>query len=701
MDPLDKDRLRERLLRGGNKEKSYSEKRRLREQSKLRKAGGADAVQRPAWDGSDDVEREAMRRARQVPVAAREHAAAEPTRLERALVVALAPARARVRIGVDEHDAALANDLAARQQSEVAVGDQVLVERNDDLLVVRAVEPRRSRLSRPDPANAHRERVLAANVDLALIVVSVSSPPFKPALIDRMLIAIEHGGVAPAIVVNTARTEVWMKSMHRWVIGNALCLALVACSATDERVAPEARAPVATPNPPADELAAHIDAACASWAKPDSPGCAVGVVRDGGLVFARGYGMANLEHALPITAQSVFDIGSTSKQFTAACIGLLVESGALALDDDVRKWIPELPDYGHTLRLRHLLHHTSGLRDYLELFMLAGRKSEDWTTSAQALAMLARQKALNFEPGSQHLYSNSGYFLLSLVVERASGSSLAQFARQQLFEPLGMRDTHFHDDHRRIVPGRATAYSPREQGGFGIDMSDFEQTGDGAVMTTVEDLAKWDQNFYTHEVGGEALQRFLHECGRLNDGSELDYAAGLVVDTFRGLRRVCHGGAWAGYRAQVMRFPEQRLTVICISNLGSIDPSEICVRVANFALAEPMDDTPPQAERRARRSQADAGGPTPPVLTPDELTAFAGVYESDELEVRAEIAVRGTSLFMGEVGLTDFELPPLGPDRFGAFGFAVAFERDATGAVTGFKAGSGRMHDVAFARSRR
>ncbi|MGH9381900.1 MAG: serine hydrolase domain-containing protein, partial [Thermoanaerobaculia bacterium] len=245
------------------------------------------------------------------------------------------------------------------------------------------------------------------------------------------------------------------------------------------------------------DLTAGIDAVFVDYDRTDSPGCALGVVRDGELVYARGYGMANLEHGVPITPGTVFDIGSTSKQFAATATVLLAEEGRLSLDDEVRKWIPELRDYGAPLTIRHLLHHTSGLRDYLTLMSLVGTSFDGLTTDDDALDIIARQRELNFPPGSEHLYSNSGYFLLSQIIERASGQSLREYAGTRIFEPLGMDDTHFHDDHTHVVPRRATAYAPlSEDGAFRIDMSLFEQTGDGAVYTTIDDLVRWDGNFY-------------------------------------------------------------------------------------------------------------------------------------------------------------------------------------------------------------
>src|SRR5262249_27030558 len=309
----------------------------------------------------------------------------------------------------------------------------------------------------------------------------------------------------------------------------------------------------------ATNLTARVDALFAKYNKPDSPGCALGVIKDGKLIYARGYGMANLEHNIPNGPQIVYDIGSMSKQFTAASILLLAAQGKLSLDDDVRKYIPELPAYQQPITIRHMLHHTSGMRDYAALFGLAGSNFEDASTDDDALKMIVRQKALNFTPGAEWLYSNSGYFLLSLIVKRASGKTLAEFAREQIFDPLGMKSTLYLDDHKRIVPRRATAYTAAERanagGSFQIEMSNFEQTGDGAVQSTIEDLLRWDQNFYQPKVGGQALLDQLQTVGALNNGQKLDYALGMYVDEYKGLRRVWHSGAWAGYRSNLTRFP--------------------------------------------------------------------------------------------------------------------------------------------------
>jgi CubicO group peptidase (beta-lactamase class C family) len=401
-----------------------------------------------------------------------------------------------------------------------------------------------------------------------------------------------------------------------------------------------------------------VDAVFAAYDKPDSPGCAVGVVRDGKFLYARGYGMANLEYGIPLSSKTVFDIGSTSKQFTAASILLLQQQGKLSLDDDIRKWVPEIPAYQKPVTIRHLLHHTSGLRDYLTLMSLAGTNFDSVTTDDDALSLIVRQKALNFTPGDEFLYSNSGYFLLSVIVKRASGKSLRAFAVENIFGPLGMKSTHYHDDHTQIVPNRATAYGPGEKSGFVIDMSGFEQTGDGAVYTTVEDLLQWDQNFYQPKVGGPELIEQLQITGALNSGEKIVYARGLNVTTYKGLKKVSHGGSWAGYRAELLRFPQKKFSVICLCNLGSTNPSSLAQKVADVYLANEYAKEETPAGKGASLST------TPAVtLSEVELKSRAGLYRSASGAVR-RVTFQDGKLWIDTVVGPRRELAPLAADRF-------------------------------------
>jgi CubicO group peptidase (beta-lactamase class C family) len=384
-----------------------------------------------------------------------------------------------------------------------------------------------------------------------------------------------------------------------------------------------------------EKSAAAVDEVFGDLTKSGSPGCALGVYRDGKIIYAKGYGLANIEENVAITAQSVFDIGSTSKQFTASSILLLEKQGKLSVNDDVRKFLPELPDYGQKITILQLLNHTSGLRDYLTLMELAGIYTDSVTTDEDALALIERQKALNFAPGSDWLYSNTGFFLLSIIVKRASGKTLREFAAENLFTPLEMTHTQFRDDHASLIANRALAYDEKEKkDGYAMDVSYFEQTGDGAVHTSVDDLLKWDENFYNPRVGGQNFLKELQEHGKLNSGKVLDYAKGLFISDYRGLHTVSHGGAWGGYRAELLRFPEQHFSVACLCNVGNANPTERAHEVADVYLAslmKPKEQRRPEEAEKKEKSEVS--------LTPQQLQKYAGDYWSEELGVTYRLAV--------------------------------------------------------------
>jgi CubicO group peptidase (beta-lactamase class C family) len=398
-----------------------------------------------------------------------------------------------------------------------------------------------------------------------------------------------------------------------------------------------------------------VDAIFAAYDMPSSPGCALGVYRDGGIIYSRGYGMADLERRVPITPHTVFDIGSTSKQFAAASIVLLAQDGKLTLDDDVRRHIPELPVYERTITIRHLLHHTSGLRDYIGLLTMGGSSTDAVTTAEDALDAIVRQKQLNFAPGDEHLYSNSGYFLLSIIVERVAGESLRDFARTRIFEPLGMERTHYLGSYDDIVPDRALAYAPRPGGGLRTDMSRWLQLGDGAVFTTVEELLLWDSNFYDGTVGGTALIDALHQRGRLSSGDSLNYALGVGHGSYRGLRTVSHGGAWGGYRAELLRFPEQRFSVATLCNLGTLNPTMLSQRVADVFLADLLQ--PPVT--------APAAPATPPAalaLPEPVLRSFAGTWRNAGTGALRVVVFQDGKLYLTSGGR--FEMRPASETGF-------------------------------------
>lgn len=352
---------------------------------------------------------------------------------------------------------------------------------------------------------------------------------------------------------------------------------------------------VFSPQLGADERSDRVDKLFARWDKKDSPGCALGIIQSGEFIYRKGYGSADLEYDIPLTSRSVFRIGSTSKQFTAMCTLLLEEEGKLSLDDDIQLYIPEMPEYEVPITFRHLLHHTSGIRDYLTLLSLGGARDDDYFVDGEITALIARQNELNFLPGKEFLYSNSGYFLLAEIVKRITGKSMRDFAREHIFGPLGMKNTHFHNDHTEIVKNRASGYLPNSSGGFRIAMTNLDMIGDGGVFTTVDDLLLWDRNFYDNHLGKgdpNLIERMISR-GRLNSGRHLDYAMGLGLYTYRGLKMIAHGGSFVGFRAEMIRFPEQSFSVIVLANLGTVDPSSLARQVADIYLANFMSDNAP------------------------------------------------------------------------------------------------------------
>lgn len=447
-----------------------------------------------------------------------------------------------------------------------------------------------------------------------------------------------------------------------------------------------------------------VDAIFADLARPGSPGCAVGVFQGGRISYQRGYGLASVEHGVPITPDTVFYAGSVSKQFTAFAAAIAIQNGSLSADDPVRRWLPELPTYADAITVRHLLHHTSGLRDYNTLLSIAGRRGDEAFDNPTVLRMTARQKKLNFAPGTEYLYSNTGYTLLATIVERATKTPFAEFADRSIFRPLDMRVTHFHTDTGRLVPGRALAYSgPLDS--LRLDTPVNERAGAGGLYTSVPDLLRWDENFYTAKIGGARLIDQVQTPGRLVDGRALNYAWGLTIGTYRGKRIVEHSGSLGGYRAQTLRFPELHTSVVALCNLATADPGTRSRRVADIVLKERFTEPvpPPRAV-----GAAVGGGPRAGVVTGDAapgaasgaLTAFAGVYESDEIDATFTVLVKDDRLMLQRD--TDAEpvvLQPVAEGTFRARTLTIRFER-AGARVDALIVDAGRVRDIRFERKR-
>lgn len=408
------------------------------------------------------------------------------------------------------------------------------------------------------------------------------------------------------------------------------------------------------------EMTAKVDGVFKKWDKPDSPGCALGIYKDGQIVYKRGYGMANLNDDVPITPATVFHVASMSKQFTAASILLLAQQGKLSLDDDVHKYIPELPDFGERITLRHLMHHTSGIRDQWALLDLAGwRYSQDLITDDDVMSVLVRQKALNFKPGEKYLYSNSGFTLLAIVVKRVSGMSLREFTTKNIFQPLGMTHTHFRDDHEEVIKHDALGY---EQHGadkpFRMNLTNFDTTGATSLHTTVEDLQLWDENFYHPRVGGPEFVNQMLEKGKLNSGKDQNYASGLVIDTYKGLKIVGHGGADAGYRSDFERFPDQHFSVAVLCNSAEAAPGSLVRQVTDIVLAKEIKEPPaPPAAKEAANAVAVT-------MTAEQMKAIAGTYWKSDDDDYQRIVLKDGSLLVDFGDDKDHPLKPFGESHF-------------------------------------
>jgi CubicO group peptidase (beta-lactamase class C family) len=420
---------------------------------------------------------------------------------------------------------------------------------------------------------------------------------------------------------------------------------------------------------------AHVDAVFKQYNALNAPGCALGIFQNDRITYARGYGMADLEHGIRITPASLFDIGSVSKQFAAAAIALLAQQRKLSFADDVHKYIPELPNYGAPLTINELTWHTSGLRDYTSLLDLEGYGLEQATTDQQALAAIVRQRGLDFPSGTQYEYSNTNYFLLSVIVKRVTGQTLAQFARRHIFLPLGMTHTLYRDDYAMLIPNQAMGYAPAGGSTFKNSMSNWQQTGDGAVQISIDDMFKWDENFYHPRVGGAAMLQQLQTPGHLSNGRRLSYGRGLFLETYRGLKAVDHGGAWIGYRAELDRYPTVHTSVAVLCNSDAATPGTLAQKVADVVLARYLAPLP-VTSRNARSTVSPR--------------AFAGSYFNALGADVLHIAAHGNGIALDLGGGNLYPLQPTGGSSFhiGTMVLRFVMSKDGSSA-TGVKIQSG------------
>ena len=447
----------------------------------------------------------------------------------------------------------------------------------------------------------------------------------------------------------------------------------------------------------------QVDQLLSPWDRTDAPGAAIAIVQDGEVVYKGGYGIAQLEYSVPITPSTVFSIESDSKQFTAYAVAMLALQGRLSLDDDIHIYLPDLPDFGDLITIRHLIHHTSGLRDQYTLMGLAGWGLDDVITNDQVLRLVRRQRELNFSPGDDNLYCNTGYTLLAEIVSVVAGMPFPEWVAENIFLPLGMTNTHFHDAREVLVPNRAYAYL--DQGGHFRKGVYTQGVGPSGVFTTVEDLVKWVRNLDDDQLGGPALHELIHTPGVLNSGDTLAYAFGMGIGQDRGLRTVGHGGGGVGgFNSYFVRYPDQGLAVIVLSNSGTFRPQSIAHRVAELFLSDQMQVEQPKGAEPRQEQTTSVSRPEPWAPSAPELLEYVGDYTSDELATTYTVAVRDSALVAthiryGPIALTPF---PRARDTFISnthfFLRMVRFERNDQDKITGYRVSGGNVRNILFTK---
>ena len=444
---------------------------------------------------------------------------------------------------------------------------------------------------------------------------------------------------------------------------------------------------------------AEVDQLFAEWDKSDSPGAAVAITKDGEIIYKRGYGAANLEYDIPITTTTIFDIASVSKQFAAFAIATLSHEGKLSLDDDIRTYLPDVPDFGSTITIQHLLHHTSGLRDWVQSLVIAGDMMDDVISFKHILKMVRHQKTLNFEPGTEFLYSNTGYNLLAEIVERVTGDSFREWTDTHIFKPLGMINSHFHDDYEMILKNRAYSYQTVENGGFKHAVNNTTALGSSSLYSTVEDLAKWILNFDDTCIGEQTVIEQMHQRGVLNNGEQIDYAFGLNIGEYRGLKTVGHSGSWRGFRSHLMRFPDQKFGVVILCNLDTFNPLGLAEKVADLYLADIL--APVDASESEKASEPDAGIKSE-TLSPEQLAEFEGGYYTEELDTTYTIVRHEDGLVAQHRRHDDIMLTYTDGHFIGNAWFfpEIHFVRDNTENITGFRLTGNRVRNLYFKKKR-
>lgn len=443
----------------------------------------------------------------------------------------------------------------------------------------------------------------------------------------------------------------------------------------------------------AKEPEGRVDQLANAMIPGDGPGASIAVIKDNKMVYSKGFGYANLEYGIKNTGQTIFHIASVSKQFTGFAIAMLADQGKVSMQDDIRKYIPELPDFGTPITLNHLVHHTSGLRDQWNLLAIAGWRLDDVITHEQIMRLLVKQRELNFKPGEEMVYCNTGFTLLAEVVHRVTGQSFPAWMKENVFMPLEMNSTLFYDDHEKIVPNRAYSYYLRDTV-LKKSVLSYANVGATSLFTTVEDLGKWAINFDSMKVGNSRIMEKMEDRFILNKGDTMSYGYGQGIGKYKGLKTFSHGGADAGYRTMLLRFPEQHFDVIVFSNLASFSPGGMSYAIADTYLSslyveEPKKEEEPPAKKEEEKID----------LSKVKLADYQGRFYSDELETFYDLEVVNDTLIAHHQRHDDVKLTAYKPDAFNSNRWwmgRVTFTRGSANKVIGFEVNAGRVRGLKF-----
>ena len=431
-----------------------------------------------------------------------------------------------------------------------------------------------------------------------------------------------------------------------------------------------------------------IDSLFTGWNIPNHPGGTVGVMKTGNIVFTEAYGLASLEYLIPNNKKTLFNVGSISKQFTAMGIVLLEQQGRLSFDDDVHEFLPELPNFGHRITIRHLLHHTSGLRSFHDLLGLAGWRGDDNRSNSDLMQLLKQQKNLNFSPGESFSYCNSGYILLAEIIESITGQDFKTWMENSVFLPLGMTSTFVEDNYQRIVTNRATSYYHSHDNVYEMAQGYWAYTGAGNVYSTANDLLKWSQNFYAPNNGWKEAFITIQTLDPLNDGSDSNYAFGLFIDEKFGQKRIQHAGVVGGFRAFLSIYPDEALSIVVLTNFSNARFGEKADAVANILLENKITAPEPLCDKPFQESNSN--------MTTQDLSVYTGQFYSPELKTHYSILLKGDALQWYQTRHGSHKMILTEEDVFKSDWPVerIKFSRNKAGEIVGLYISNGRVHNL-------